>query len=158
MPAGVYVRTKEHKKIIKEAAKKSFEKGRIPNRLGKHHTKTTKRKMSLNLKGKMGCEARNWKGGRFKRFGYIFIYMSQHPFCDSNKYIREHRLVVERIIGRYLKPEEKVHHLAKTDNNNPEKLMAFINHSAHKRFELGGIVKSNEIIFDGRLLLCSKNI
>jgi hypothetical protein len=53
----------------------------------------------------------NWKGGRRKdKDGYILIYIPQHPNCDINGYVREHRLVMEKKMGRYLKKNEISHH------------------------------------------------
>jgi hypothetical protein len=91
----------------------------------------------------------NWKGGKRKFKNYMTILMPQHPYARSG-YVFEHRLVIEKIIGRYLLPKEKVHHLGAKDDNRPHMLMAFVNHSAHIRFEQGGKVKPEEIIFDGR--------
>lgn len=47
-----------------------------------------------------------WKDGD----GYIHIYCPDHPFCDNKGTVREHRLVMEKHLGRYLTPEEVVHH------------------------------------------------
>lgn len=103
------------------------------------------------MKYKTGKNANNWQGGkRSDGYGYILLYNPSHPFSDKDKYVREHRIVIEKVIGRYLKPYEEVHHIGKTNDNRPNMLMAFISHSAHKRFEQGGIVKPEEIIFDGR--------
>jgi len=95
----------------------------------------------------------NWKNGRFKHNGYIFILMPEHPFCNSQGYIREHRLVVEKQIGRHLLPEESCHHLDEKTDNRPHMLMAFKNESTHQRFHKDpNSVKPSEIIFDGRQL------
>lgn len=106
------------------------------------------------IKGKeifFGKDNPSWKGGKtIDKRGYVLIKNRKHPFCSSTGYIRKHRLVIEKIIGRYLKPNEKCHHLGKKHDNRPKMLMVFINHSAHKRFEQGGIVNPMEIIFDGR--------
>jgi len=92
-----------------------------------------------------------WKNGRNKHSaGYIRILSPNHPFKDIRGYVFEHRLVVEAQIGRYLLPEEEIHHLGAKDDNRPKNLMAFVSHSAHIRFERTGIVKPEEIIFDGR--------
>ena len=94
----------------------------------------------------------NWKGGKIKDSnGYILILKRSHSFCNRRGYILEHRLVVEKQIDRYLSPTEHVHHIngIKTDNRR-ENLMAFKNNRAHKRFEMGGSVKLEEIIYDGR--------
>lgn len=52
----------------------------------------------------------NWKGGKICRRGYILILNREHPFATSQKYVLEHRLVMEKKIGRYLHPWEVVHH------------------------------------------------
>ena len=53
----------------------------------------------------------NWKGGRFKhKSGYIFILKPKHPSANNCGYIREHRLVMEKHLGRYLISGEIVHH------------------------------------------------
>ena len=52
-----------------------------------------------------------WKGGiiRGKEHGYVYIYKSKHPHRIGN-YVKEHRLVMEKCLGRYLEPSEAVHH------------------------------------------------
>ena len=52
----------------------------------------------------------NWKGGTRKRSGYIYILKKNHPYASKQRYIAEHRLVMEKHIGRYLYPWEIVHH------------------------------------------------
>lgn len=99
-----------------------------------------------------GDKCWNWKGGRIKSKGYILILMPNHPYCNSQNYMREHRVIVEEQLGRFLNPEESIHHInkIKTDNR-PENLMAFKTESAHKRFESGKIYLHKEIIYDGRI-------
>lgn len=100
-----------------------------------------------------------WKGGRkLKKMrnggNYVLILSLFHPLRDSMGYVREHRLVVESKIGRYLTRIENIHHINEIgDDNRPENLIAFVNNSAHKRFHNNPHnVKPKEIIFDGRLL------
>jgi len=110
-------------------------------------------KLHPNLMPK-GVRNYMWKGGKqIDKTGYILILNRNHPFCNKAGYIREHRLVVESQLNRYLSPEEKVHHLGEKDDNRPQMLIAFVNDSAHQRFHHNEKnVKQNEIIFDGRLL------
>ena len=99
-------------------------------------TEETKRKISESLKRKTrGKNNPNWKGGRKQRSdGYWLILKPEHPNANNQGYVREHRLVAEEIIGRYLIKEERVHHinLNKTDNRQ-ENLYVFKNNSKHQK-------------------------
>ena len=116
-----------------------------------HSGKDHYRKEGMYLKEK----ASNWKGGRrINDQGYYQILSHGHPYAQKyTHYVVKHRLVVEKFLGRYLKPSEDVHHRNnnRTDNS-PYNLMGFISRSAHRRYEMGGEVSPDEIIFDGRKL------
>lgn len=96
----------------------------------------------------------NWKNGIMKRAdGYILIKTFIHPYKPKNGYIREHRLIIEKQIGRFLHRWEIVHHInGKKDDNRPENLMVFKGTDNHSRFEAGSTVDSKYIIFDGKEL------
>ena len=90
------------------------------------------------------------KGFAYTVGGYVVCPAFSHPRAQGGRML-EHRLVIEKIIGRYLESSEECHHLnRKKDDNRPENLMAFKNHSAHRRFESGKPMNPGDIIFDGR--------
>jgi len=66
--------------------------------------------------------------------GYICIRMPSHPSCKCGR-VYEHRVVMETKLGRYLKKEERIHHINgdRTDNRI-ENLMLFENDSEHAKF------------------------
>lgn len=70
-----------------------------------------------------------WKGGRFKASdGYIYIYQPTHPCANINKYVFEHRLIMEKYLGKKLKKNEVVHHIdGNKSNNNISNLQAMSN-------------------------------
>jgi HNH endonuclease len=73
--------------------------------------------------GRFGPESANWRGGRRKQNGYIFIYAPDHPRANAKAAVQEHILVMEKMLGRYLKPGEIVHHKNHVkDDNRPENL------------------------------------
>jgi hypothetical protein len=82
-----------------------------------------------------GSKNPRWKGGRrVDKDGYILIWQPPHPNSDYHGYVREHRLVAEKIIGRYLAKEEIVHHIdGNKQNNLAENLEVFANGSEHQK-------------------------
>lgn len=83
----------------------------------------------------------DWKGGRnIDKDGYVLVYCPNHPSSQNGKkYVREHRLVMEQVLGRYLLPTEVVHHVngCKTDNR-PENLEVFQSNGEHLSETLRG--------------------
>jgi hypothetical protein len=86
-----------------------------------------------------GVSHPGWKGGTVIRKGYRFVYAPDHPFATKNKQVAEHRLVMERLIGRYLRRTEVVHHIDGNPlNNAPNNLELFESNASHLKNELTG--------------------
>ena len=65
--------------------------------------------------------------GRIKTQGYVLLKRKDHPRANSGGYVYEHRLVMEALLGRYLEPDEQVHHKnGVRDDNRPENLELWV--------------------------------
>ena len=80
------------------------------------HSPGVRRAFSKHLSGK---KHPMWNGGKtLNSQGYVLIHSPEHPFHDKRGYVREHRLVMEKKLGRYLSQDEIVHHKnGKKDDN-----------------------------------------
>lgn len=101
----------------------------------KHVAKIMKR-LGIPRRPKTGPPADRspfWRGGRIvDKDGYILVLAHDHPRANRHGYVREHRLVVEKTIGRYLTPDEVVHHRnGVKDDNRPENLELHPHNGTH---------------------------
>lgn len=81
-----------------------------------------------------------WRGGRIvDKGGYILIHKPDHPSANSGGYVREHRLIVEKVLGRLLTPTEVVHHRDDDPaNNHPDNLYLYQTNAIHLAETLKG--------------------
>ncbi len=80
-------------------------------------------------KGKVGKSAANYKTGRKKNHNGYIVLLEE----GTGEYKRfEHRVIMEKHLGRELKKEEVVHHINNIkDDNRIENLMLFENQKKH---------------------------
>ena len=113
---------------------------------GKIVSMETKKKISASAKERYesGFHSALWKGGiKHRKDGYIAIWNPKHPYAKDG-YVMEHRLVMEKHIGRYLTEEEIVHHKNGIRNDNKiENLELFSNCSEHQRYHALNTRKRN---------------
>lgn len=81
--------------------------------------------------GKRNEQMGRWKGGRIIRRGYIFIKKDEHPNANYAGYVQEHRLIMEKEIGRYLTKKELVHHINGLKDDNRIENLKIVSISEH---------------------------
>ena len=136
----------------KYCSKKCEIKSKFNNKyhFGFKHSEETKKMIKQRIKqifpnGRRGENSPSWKGGRVNNgHGYILIYFPNHPNLNHiSGYVFEHRLVMEKHLGRFLNPEERIHHrgikypigsVENKQDNRIENLKLFANESAHQKF------------------------
>lgn len=91
----------------------------------------TRKKISLATRG---INNGSWKGGISRNSeGYILLKSHNHPFKNCSGYVFEHRLVMEKHLGRYLTKHEIVHHINGIKNDNRIENLELMDRAAHMR-------------------------
>ncbi len=111
---------KGKKGLITNTGRTWFKKGQKPS----------EKQRQIARQNWLGEKNPRWSGGQYTdKHGYKFIH------DDKNRWRKEHRIIVEKIIGRELKKWETIHHIneIKTDNRS-ENLYYFSNDSQHKSY------------------------
>lgn len=109
----------EKKSIYRIAKELNTNVGRIGSYLSVRNVKTRSPKEAKKVENPQGPTVSNWRGGRRTiGKGYIYIYSPDHPNATKDKYVMEHRLVMEKKLGRYLESNEIVHHIDGNRGNN----------------------------------------
>ena len=113
--------------LIIQYTEKHFSVSEIAEQCGVGFTTVSRWLERFEIRGKRpynanrkGAKAPFWRGGRYKdnRSGYIYVYSPDHPFKKKGGYVLEHRLAMEKFIGRYLRANEIIHHRNKIKDDN----------------------------------------
>jgi hypothetical protein len=93
----------------------------------------------------------NWKGGRIKRSGYLYIFKPDHPNAGKQGYVAEHRLIMEKKLKRFLRKEEVVHHINQdVTDNRIKNLELFASHGQHTKLAHPELAEKWRITYKGR--------
>lgn len=80
-----------------------------------------------------GADHPMWRGGvEINSYGYRVVYAPDHPKAHKGK-VLEHRLVVEKSLGRFLNSDEIVHHINGDKLDNRLENLVITNRSEHIR-------------------------
>lgn len=147
------LKSKEIREKISNSLKKAYKEGRVPTAFGLGQkrpdvsAKEFREKVSKGLLRaykenrkkvnpdfyKKGPNRPNFKGRLEKE--YILIYSPNHPNRSKSNYVPEHRLIMEKHLGRNMAKKEVVHHIDFDKyNNNINNLHLFENKSEHCKY------------------------
>lgn len=123
----------------KITSSKKYKRCKSCSHVGKRLSEEHKKAIIRGNNGGRGVNSPSWRGGRrYTNKGYVRVYAPSHPECMCDGYVMEHRLVVEKEIGRFLNKTEVVHHVnGIKDDNRIENLMLFFCDASHRRYERG---------------------
>ena len=73
----------------------------------------------------------HWHGGRCIAHGYVLSYAPDHIHANHQGYVFEHRLAMEKHLGRLLTSDEVVHHINGIKHDNRLKNLRIMSKSEH---------------------------
>lgn len=140
-----------HRKDAETAAMlQLYEEGLSLDRIAKRYGLTRqsvwirlrRRQAPMRSQKRFGTDNHFYRGGGRKvtERGYVKIYVG------SGRWRFEHRVVMERELGRALSPKENVHHLNGDKADNRPANLALMSHSSHSSHHKKGYVPSLESI------------
>ena len=92
------------------------------------------------------------KGFIITASGYKLLRKEEHPNANSKGYVREHILVMEKHLGRYLTDNEVVHHIDRNKLNNDIGNLQLMTKYEHKRLHSGEDRKTVDLQYAKSLL------
>lgn len=100
-----------------------------------------------------------WKGGKYyTTLGYVYIFKPNHPYRTKSGYVLEHRLIMEKHLGRFLKKNEQIHHLNGIKDDNRIENLRLLTVNKHRSLHTkgknnpnyGGTFRGKRVILKGK--------
>lgn len=99
-----------------------------------HHMSDSTREKMKPIWERIGNE-RRFRRKRHSQ-GYTLVYAPNHPCADRGGYVLEHRLVMERHLGRILSSDEIVHHINENKADNSIENLMLVSRAEHAKIHI----------------------
>lgn len=107
--------------------------------------------MREGRRNQKGARNSNWKGGRKKVNGYVYLRCPEHPATTRAGYVLEHRLVWEKTHKRILPPDWAVHHLNGVRHDNRVENLVAMPWRKHDTHSIQQALQERIRLLEGRI-------